>query len=95
MFLTCTALDAKNHQIALDFWQADVATAVTLLTDHGTDPAAIAAFTTTAAPENLLPAEDTPFAEVQDFCISQEHWFQRWSRRDFTELAATLPGVLE
>ena len=94
VFLTCTALDTANHQTALDFWQEDVAKAVTLLTAAKVPPDAIAAFTAAAAPENLLPAEGTPFAEVMDFCAAQDHWFEHWSRRDFTELAASLPKVL-
>lgn len=95
VFLTCTALDTENHQTALDFWQQDVAAAVTILTAHNVPPKAITAFTTAAQPENLLPAEDTSFAEVQHFCAAQDQWFQHWSRRDFTELAAQLPEAFE
>ncbi|CAN1548146.1 hypothetical protein MCELHM10_02058 [Paracoccaceae bacterium] len=95
VFLTCTALDPENHQTALDVWQQDVATAVTILTDHKVPPEAITAFTTAAQPENLLPPEDTAFAEVQHFCAAQDQWFQHWSRRDFTELAAQLPEAFE
>ncbi len=95
VFLTCTALDAENHQTALDFWQADIAAAVTLLTAQNIPPEAITAFTTAAAPENLLPPEDAPFADIQHFCAAQDQWFQHWSRRDFTELAAQLPGAFE
>lgn len=94
VFLTCTALDPANHQIALDFWQSDAAKAVTLLAAAKVPAEAIAAFTSAAAPDSLMPAEGTPFAEVMHFCASQDHWFDHWSRRDFTELAATLPKVL-
>ena len=82
-------------QTALDFWQEDVAAAVTLLTKHGIPPEAIAAFTTAARPENMMPAPDTPFADVQAYCLGQDQWFMHWNRRDFTDLAATLPGVLQ
>lgn len=95
VFLTCTALEAKNHQTALDFWQSDVAAAVALLTEKGVPPAAITAFATAAQPENLALPPDTPFSEVRDYCHAQEHWFMRWSRRDFTELAVALPKAFE
>lgn len=93
VFVTCTALDPETHKIALDFWAADVAAAVTLLTANNVPPEAITAFQTAAAPENLLPAPDTPFADIQTFCTAQDRWFRHWTTRDFTELAAQLPGA--
>jgi hypothetical protein len=93
VFLTCTALDPDNHRIARDFWQADVAAAVTVLTENAVPPEAIAAFTAAADPAALALPPDTPFAEVADFCQAQAKWFLRWNRRDFTELARQLPGA--
>lgn len=95
VFLTCTALDPDTHKIALDFWAADVAAAVTILQDHGVPPKAIAAFQTAAAPGAMLPAPDATFADIQAYCTAQDRWFRRWSTRDFTELALRLPGAFE
>lgn len=95
VFLTCTALDPDTHKIALDFWAADVAAAVTLLQDHKVAPEAIAAFQAAAAPKAMMPPADTPFAEVSEFCLAQDRWSMHWMRRDFTELAARLPEAFE
>ena len=91
VFLTCTALDPDNHRIAVEFWQQDTAAAVAILTENSVPPEAIAAFTAAADPETVALPPDTPFAEVTDYCQAQPHWFMRWSRRDFTELARVLP----
>ena len=94
VFLTCTALDAANHQTALTFWQGDVAAALALLTERNVPAEAIQAFRAAARPEALMPAPDTPFAEVQEYCAAQENWPQGWQRRDFTELARALPEAM-
>jgi hypothetical protein len=90
-FLTCTALDPDNHRMILDFWQADIAAAVAILTENAVPPEAIAAFTAAADPAALALPPDTPFAEVRDYCQAQTHWVMRMNRRDFTELAVALP----
>jgi hypothetical protein len=95
VFLTCTALDADNHRIALDLWQADVAAAVTLLKAKAIAPEAITAFTAAADPAALALPPDTPFAAVADYCRAQPQWFMRWTNRDFTELARALPEALK
>lgn len=95
VFLTCTALDPDTHKIALDFWAADVAAAVTILQDHQVPAEAIAAFQAAAAPQALMPAPDTPFADVSTFCLAQDRWSMHWTTHDFTELAARLPEAFE
>jgi hypothetical protein len=94
VFLTCTALDPPLHQQALDLWQQDVAAATAVLTDRGVPSAAIQAFTAAAKPDTLALPPDTPFVAVRDYCAAQENWSDRWSRRDFTELATALPKAL-
>ncbi|WP_374647366.1 hypothetical protein [Tabrizicola sp.] len=94
VFLTCTALDAADHQTALAFWQGDVDAALALLAERNVPAQAIQAFRAAARPEALMPAPDTPFAEVQEYCAAQENWPQRWQRRDFTELARALPEAM-
>lgn len=94
VFLTCTALDAADHETALAFWQDDVDAALALLTERNVPAQAIQAFRTAARPEALMPAPDIPFAEVQEFCAAQDDWPRRWQRRDFTQLARALPDAM-
>ncbi len=94
VFLTCTALDAADHETALAFWQDDVGAALALLAERNVPAQAIQAFRTAARPEALMPAPDTPFAEVQEYCAAQDGWSRRWHRRDFTELARALPEAM-
>ncbi|MBY0350182.1 hypothetical protein [Tabrizicola sp.] len=91
VFLTCSALDPATHAQILADWQRDAAAAVAILTANNTPPEAITAFTTTALPENLMPAPDTPWAEVTGLCATRPDWQTSYGRLDFTVLGQTLP----
>ena len=94
LFLTCSALEPDTHTFLLEAWQRDVAKATDLLTAANVPPEAITAFTTAAAPENLLPAPDTPFEDLQKFCATDPKWLTRAMKMDTVRLAADLPKVL-
>jgi hypothetical protein len=89
-FLTCSALDPALHQEIATAWQQDTAAAATALAANEVPPAAIAAFTAAAAPENLLPAPDTPFDNVRQLCAGQPDWLDRY-RLTPIRLATALP----
>ncbi|MES2335327.1 MAG: hypothetical protein V4551_11705 [Pseudomonadota bacterium] len=91
VFLTCSALDPATHAQILADWQRDTAAAAAILTANNTPPEAITAFTTTALPENLMPAPDTPWAEVTGLCATRPDWQTSYGRLDFTVLGQTLP----
>ena len=94
IFLTCSALDPDTHALIARHWQDDTASAAKILADHGTPPEAIAAFTAAADPAALLPAEDTPFAEVARFCTTHADWTATYSRLNFVILDLKLPKAL-
>jgi hypothetical protein len=95
VFLTCSTFDPATHQQIADNWQRDVTAAADLLKTHDTPPEAIAAFTAAADPRALLPAPDTPFADVRQLCDSNPDWQQRYSRLDLIVLELKLPAAFE
>lgn len=95
VFLTCSALDGYVHPLVLQNWQREVDAATATLTENHVAPEAIAAFTEAAKPENLLPAPDTPWAEVVEFCDTYPDWQADYARLNFTILELKLPPVFE
>lgn len=95
VFLTCSALDPATHAQILANWQRDVTDAVAILADNATPADAIAAFKTAAEPGNLLPAADTPFADVKQLCDSNPDWQARYAQQTLTLLPLKLPKVFE
>lgn len=94
IFLTCSALDPVTHQQILQNWQRDVTAAAAHLAAANVAPEAITAFTTAAKPENLLPAPDTPFEDVQQLCASQPDWYADYFEFRMIFLELKLPQVL-
>lgn len=95
VFLTCSSLDGLSHPLILQNWQREVSSAVATLTANNTPPEAIAAFTAAAKPENLLPAEDTPYFEVKQFCDANPDWQTLYAQLNWTILDLQLPRVFE
>jgi hypothetical protein len=95
VFLTCSSLDGLSHPLILQNWQREVSSAVATLTANNTPAEAIAAFTAAANPENLLPAEDTPFSEVKQFCDAYPDWQTDYARLNYTILDLKLPKAFE
>jgi hypothetical protein len=95
VFLTCSSLDGLSHPLILQNWQREVSSAVATLTANNTPPEAIAAFTAAARPENLLPAEDTLFSEVKQFCDAYPDWQTDYARLTYTILDLKLPKAFE
>ncbi|MDM7932958.1 hypothetical protein [Tabrizicola sp.] len=95
VFLTCSSLDSLSHPLITQGWQADAAAAIATLTANNVAPEAIAAFTEAARPENLLPADDTPFADVRQFCDAHPDWQTTLYQFGFTLLDRTLPKAFE
>jgi hypothetical protein len=95
VFLTCSSLDGLAHPLILQNWQRDVTAATATLTANTAPAEAIAAFTAAAKPENLLPAEDTPWSEVKQFCDATPDWQTDYARLNFTILNLKLPRVFE
>lgn len=91
VFLTCSALDPVTHARILANWQKDIAAATAILTSHQVPPAAIAAFTTAADPAALMPADDTPWAEVQGLCATSPDWQSLYAKLDLIILDLRLP----
>jgi hypothetical protein len=90
VFLTCSALDAPLHQQIVATWQRDVTTAAGVLTANSIPPEAITAFQAAADPKVLMPAEDTPFAQVRQFCDGHADWQKTYAQRDHTVLERAL-----
>jgi hypothetical protein len=95
VFLTCSTFDPATHQQITDNWQRDVTSAAAILTARQVPPEAIAAFTTAADPRALLPAPDTPFADVRQLCDSNPDWQQHYFRLDLIVLELKLPAAFE
>jgi hypothetical protein len=94
LFLACSVLDPVAHAAIAKAWQADVAAATRLLADHKAGAEAIAAFAAAASTDLLLPAPDTPFADVRTFCDQHPDWASRYAAGDVIRLADSLPQAL-
>jgi hypothetical protein len=94
-FLTCSALDPATHALITTNWHRDVAAAAVILTANNVPPEAIAAFTEAAKPENLLPAPDTAFADVRQFCDAHPDWQTLRAQFNFILLELKLPKAFE
>lgn len=94
VFLTCSALDPATHAQILADWQADTAAAATLLTTHNAPKDAIAAFTTAARPDTLMPTDDTPWVEVAGLCATRPDWREAYETGRII-LAQALAQALE
>jgi hypothetical protein len=95
VFVTCSSLDGYAHPFVVEAWLKDVEAATEVLARNGVPVQAIAAFTTAARPENLLPADDTPYSEVRQFCAAHPDWQTTVARLDFTILLLKLPRAFE
>lgn len=95
VFLTCSSLDPATHAQITRNWQRDVTAAAAILTAQNVPPEAITAFTTAADPANLLPAADTPFAEVRQLCDTHPDWQTLYYQLNLTILDLKLPGAFE
>lgn len=95
VFLTCSALDPETHARILADWQADVASATAILAAHNMPGETVAAFTTAADPQVLMPGDDTPWAEVQALCATRTDWRQAYDSRDRIILDLILAEVLK
>jgi hypothetical protein len=95
VFLTCSALDPQLHALILQNWQRDTAAATAILTAQNVPLEAISAFTTAARPENLMPADDTPWAEVKGLCATQADWLNTYQEFDVTILELKLPRAFQ
>lgn len=93
VFHTCSALDPQTHALVTKQWQQDAATAAAILAAKQVSPEAITAFTSAAQPAALMPAEDTPWAEVKGLCDTHPDWQTRLYQFDFITLAQKLPQV--
>ncbi len=93
LFLTCSALDPRDHRSILDSWQRDVDSAAALLRARGVPAEAVAAFQAAAEATALLPAADTPWAEIRELCEADPDWQDRWTNGAYTLLARDLPKV--
>ncbi len=95
VFLTCSALDPLTHQQILTNWQKDIAAATAILTAHTVPQDAITAFTRAADPAALMPAEDTPWAEVKGLCDTHPDWQKTYYEFNLTILELKLPGAFQ
>ena len=94
VFLTCSSLDPKTHAQALAAWQRDVTDAVAILAANATPAEAISAFEAAARPQTLLPAADTPFAEVRQLCENNPDWHTAY-QQNATPLPLQLQQALK
>ena len=95
VFLTCSALDPQLHTQILTNWQRDTAAAVAILTTNKVPPEAINAFTAAADPAALMPADDTPWADVKALCDTRPDWMKSYFELHFTVLDLKLPGAFQ
>ena len=93
VFLTCSALDPQTHAQILTNWQKDTAAAVAILTAQAVPQDAITAFTQAAEPQALMPADDTPWAEVKGLCDTRPDWQKSYYEFNMTILELKLPKV--
>jgi hypothetical protein len=92
-FLTCSALDPATHAQITENWQRDVTAAAAILAANQVPPEAITAFTTAADPSALMPAEDTPWGQVQGLCATRPDWQETYFQLNLTILETSLPGA--
>ena len=95
VFLTCSALDPQAHAQILTNWQREVDFAVATLTANAVPLEAITAFTAAAKPENILPAPDTPFEDVQQHCAAHPDWQTEYALLKITILKLKLQKAFE
>jgi hypothetical protein len=94
-FLTCSALDPATHARITANWQRDVTAAAAILSANQVPPEAVAAFTAAADPANLLPAPDTSFEDLRQFCTATPDWQERYAQLNLTILDLKLPQAFE
>lgn len=94
VFVTCSLLDPAAHTKVVTGLSDEIRRASVILKAKGVPDATIAAFIAAADPATLVPAPDTPFAEVQEYCGDHSDWSERWQGRDFTGLDRDLPMAL-
>jgi hypothetical protein len=95
VFLTCSALDPQLHSQILTNWLRDTAAAVAILTTNKVPPEAITAFSTAADPAALVPAEETPWADVKALCDTRPDWMKSYFELNFTVLDLKLTGAFQ
>lgn len=95
VFLTCSALDPATHAQIAENWQRDVTAAAAILTANNVPREAVAAFTTAAKPENLMPAEDTPWGQIKALCATRPDWQNAYYQFNLTVLELKLPAAFE
>jgi hypothetical protein len=95
IFLICSSLDPTTHARILADWQRDVTDAAAILAANAIPAEAITAFQAAAEPANLLPAADTPFADVKQLCDGSPDWQTRYAQANLTRLHLKLPQAFE
>ena len=95
VFLTCSALDPALHAQILANWQKDTAAATTILAARNVPKDAIAAFAAAADPAALMPADETPWAEVRGLCDTRPDWQKDYVQFNLTVLELKLPGAFQ
>jgi hypothetical protein len=95
VFLTCSTLDPATHAQITENWQRDVTAAAAILTANKVPPEAVATFTTAAAPDALMPAEDTPWGHIQALCATRPDWQAAYYQFNLTILELKLPAAFE
>jgi hypothetical protein len=95
IFLTCSAFDPATHAQILANWQREVTDATAILAANAVPAEVIAAFQNTAEPANLLPKDDTPFADVKQLCDSNPDWQTRYALANRARLDLQLPQAFE
>jgi hypothetical protein len=90
VFITCTVLEKESNEFLRKDWQENVAKTLAFLTEEGVTPPNLAAFTTSAKPEALLPAPETPISDVIAFCDANPNWIRKLQNFDYTRLPYAL-----
>jgi hypothetical protein len=93
VFLTCSALDPATHAQITENWQRDITSAAAILTANKVPPEAITAFTAAADPATLMPADDTPWADIKALCDTHPDWQRTYFQFNLTVLDLKLPGA--
>lgn len=72
--LTCSTLDAPNHESIVKLWDMFVKDVLSLMKDGGMPLVKQAEFAAAARPTALVMPGDTPFAVVREFCDAHPEW---------------------
>lgn len=94
-FQTCLSLLPRDLDGSAQIWTRMAAEAAQVLASEPGTEALVATLEASALEGALLPAPETPFAEVRALCVDDPDWHRRMMLFDFLQLPAALDHLFQ